>query len=256
MTTRNDAILSDYRPNESVADGVTMERRTMLRLSAGTIAAALTATACRSTPDARVQAQVEPHSAELLEIGEFMAQWSPRARAFIDGGGEEEEAYLMGLSEFVSSLREPTDSEMRKVLTDIMNEHGGDRSAVPFVLVMLRLDPGKGFGHHDHRDYNGVIRGVEGEVRIRNYDILGDELVPPKGRTFQVQETRHERVLPGSLSTLGLRRDNVHDLVAGPEGARVLDAFTFLKRGARSHFMEVDATPRDAENNIYDAAWV
>ena len=66
---------------------------------------------------------------------------------------------------------------------------------------------------------------------------------------------RDDLILPGRFSTLGRTRENVHDLVAGPDGARVLDAFTYFKRGARSYFMQVDADPRDAEQRIYDASW-
>ena len=47
----------------------------------------------------------------------------------------------------------------------------------------------------------------------------------------------------------------MHELIAGPEGAVVLDVFTYLKPGARSYFMNVEETPRDAERRIYDASW-
>jgi hypothetical protein len=47
----------------------------------------------------------------------------------------------------------------------------------------------------------------------------------------------------------------VHVLTAGPEGAVVLDAFTYLAPEARSHYMDVEPKPRDAERKIYDAAW-
>ena len=62
-------------------------------------------------------------------------------------------------------------------------------------------------------------------------------------------------ILPGRFSSLGTTRENVHDLVAGPEGAVVLDVFTFLPNAQGSHFMDVAETPRDAERKIYDASW-
>ena len=127
--------------------------------------------------------------------------------------------------------------------------------AVDFVVLMFRLEPGKGFSHHDHRNYNGVILGVEGEAQVRNYDILGDDPVPPQGATFQIRQTRDDLILPGRFSTLGTSRDNVHDLIAGPEGATVLDVFTFMAEGAKSYSMDVEAEPRDADRRIYDAVW-
>lgn len=54
---------------------------------------------------------------------------------------------------------------------------------------------------------------------------------------------------------LGRRTENVHDLVAGPEGARVLDVFTFCAAGAQSYFLTVDAKARDTERRVYDASW-
>ena len=123
------------------------------------------------------------------------------------------------------------------------------------AVIRIDLGPGKGFSHHDHRNYNGVILCVEGEVHVTNYDILGDDLVPPKGETFQIRQTRDDLILPGRFSSLGTTRENVHELKAGPNGAVVLDVFTFLQPGARSYFMDVEPGPRDAERRIYDASW-
>ena len=100
-----------------------------------------------------------------------------------------------------------------------------------------------------------MILNVEGAAHVKNFDILGDDPVPPMGETFQIRQTRDDVLLPGRFSSLGTTRENVHDLVAGPEGATVLDVFTFLRAGARSYFMDVEPTPRDAERRIYDAAW-
>lgn len=119
----------------------------------------------------------------------------------------------------------------------------------------MDLKPGGGFKLHDHRDYNGIILGLSGELRIRNFDILGDVAVPPKGSTFQIREIRDDLILPGRFSMLGRRTENVHDLVAGPEGARVLDLFTFYAAGAQSYFRTVDAKARDTERRVYDASW-
>ena len=121
--------------------------------------------------------------------------------------------------------------------------------------VQIGFGPGGKIPIHDHRDYNGVILGVEGELRARNFDILGTDRVPPKGETFQIRETRDDLIFAGGFSTLSRTRDNVHAIVAGSEGARVLDVFTYFVEGARSYFMDVDPTPRDADRGIYEAAW-
>ena len=97
--------------------------------------------------------------------------------------------------------------------------------------------------------------GVEGSAHVTDYDVMGDNPVPPKGETFQIQQTRDDLILPGRFSSLGARRENIHELIAGPEGAVVLDVFTYLKPGARSYYLDVEETPRDEQRRIYDAAW-
>ena len=187
-------------------------------------------------------------------LGEFLSEVHALARDQVRGGGEGESTYLMSVATALTRMSAPG-SGMREAMRAFRNEHGQEGERFPIAAVVMDLQPGGGFTHHDHRDYNGIILGLGGEVRIRNYDILGDEAVPPKGSTFQVRETRDDLILPGRFSMLARRAENVHDLVAGPEGGRVLDLFTYYAKGARSYFMDVDAQPRDEERRIHDAAW-
>ena len=258
---QNDAVLLDERPRETVAEGVLLERRSLLRLSAAAIAAGLSAScfapsAGKSASDAALAPAPEaPRTDGSLDVAEFLAEMHPRARRFIASGGEREEAYLMTIGALMARLLTPTRDQARSAMMQFMAEHPPVDGAVEIMLVMFQLEPGKGFTHHDHRDYNGVILGVEGAAHVTNYDILGDELVPPKDTTFQIRQTRDDVLLPGRFSSLGTTRENVHELVAGPDGATVLDVFTFLPTSDGSHFMDVEPEPRDAERRIYDASW-
>ncbi|GJM21133.1 MAG: hypothetical protein DHS20C15_10480 [Planctomycetota bacterium] len=255
-----DAVLSDERPNEMVAEGVTIERRSLLRLSVATLAAAFAATAC-ATPARRHAAAISassgpaPVPAESLEIAELIAEMSPRAHELVHTGGKNEEAYLMAVGALLARLQLPSDEQLGRAMHEFYTNGQADPDTREIAIVAFNLEPGGGFDHHDHRDYNGVILGVEGEARIKNYDILGDELVPPPGQTFQIRQTRDDLILPGRFSSLGRTRENVHNLVAGPEGARVLDVFTFYEADAGSYFMDVDPQARDPERGIFDATW-
>lgn len=271
-----DAVVMDERPRETVAEGVVMERRSLLRFSAATIAAGLAASCAGPsrrgsvTPDgpaggpgasedpsgdALAAEGAAPGSGGRLDIEEFLAEMYPRAQDFIRSGGEREESYLMAIGELMTRLRVPSTDIARSTMRAFAQKHGSEGPGFEMYVVMFDLEPGKGFTHHDHRDYNGVILGVEGEAHVTNYDILGDTLVPPKGETFQIRQTRDGVILPGRFSTLGTTRENVHDLIAGPDGATVLDVFTYLVPGARSYFMDVDPEPLDPVRRIYDAAW-
>jgi len=258
---QDDAVLIDERPRETVAEGVLLERRSLLRVSAAAIVAGLSASCfapsgSKSPQDAAPAPTPEvPRTDGSLDITEFLTEMHPRAQRFIASGGEREEAYLMSIGELMARLQTPTPTESRSAVQGFLADHPSESGAMEIMVVMFQLEPGKGFAHHDHRDYNGVILGVEGSAHLTNYDILGDDPVPPKGETFQIRQTRDDVLLPGRFSSLATTRENVHELIAGPDGATVLDVFTFLGKGAGSHFMDVESTPRDAERRIYDASW-
>lgn len=255
---QDDCILSDERPQEGVADGVLLQRRSFFRLSAATIAAGLAAS-CATVAGGKGAGTAlldEPPTGETLDLAEFMAQMSPRAKQFIASGGALEEAYLMSVGELMARLETPTYDQAMGATQAHVESRRSVGAPLEFVAVMFQLEPGKGFPHHDHRNYNGVILGVEGEVHIKNYDFVNGSVVPPEGATFQIRQTRDERILPGRFSTLGTSRDNIHVVTAGPEGATVLDVFTFMTEDAKSYDMDVEAEPRDAERGIFDATWV
>jgi len=257
----DDEILTDERPSRAVGDGVLLERRSVLRLSAATLAAALAscAAASKEAPSSGTSTPPEepppPLEGESLDVARFLAEMSPRAQHFIASGGRREEAYLMAVGELMARLETPTRAEAREATIGHLRRRRDAGQPRDVVVAMFALDPGKGFSHHDHRDYNGVILGVEGEAHVRNYDILGDDPVPPEGEVFRIRQTRDDLILPGRFSTLGTSRDNVHELIAGPEGATVLDVFTFMNEEATSYFMDVDPEPRDADQRIFDATW-
>lgn len=253
--TEADAVLVDESPRESVAEGVILERRTLLRFSAATVAAGLAA-AC-SVPGGRKAnpAAQAPTTGGALDIAQFLEEMYPRAQEFVASGGEREESYLATVGELMARLLTPTKADTRSAMKDLYGLNGSDDRRFEVWVAMFEFEPGKGFSHHDHRDYNGVILGVEGEARVTNFDILGDNAVPPKAETFRIRQTRDDLILPGGCSTLGTVRDNVHEVVAGPSGAKVLDVFTYLTNDARSYSMNVDPTPVDVERGIFEASW-
>lgn len=237
---------------EEVAEGVTLARRGVLWLGAASVGTLLGL----GTKQARAAQEPgsEPPKDEFLNL---LRELYPLALEQRDGAGRHEESYLMQVAAALARLAEPgtgVGEAMRKFRAE-HPEHDRSAGRFPIAVVDFDLQAGKGFAHHDHRDYNGVILGLSGEARVRNYDIVGDEPVPPRGRSFEIRETRDDLLLPGRFSTLGRRRENVHELVAGPEGARVLDFFTYYAADARSYYLEVGAKPRDPQRRIYEAAW-
>lgn len=247
--------MEDCAHDEAVGEGVRVARRGLLWLSAGAVTSVLTGVRATAGQQA-VQELAAPQTNTLsdLAFGDFLSHVLPLAQDQVESGGRGEDSYLMAVALAMSRLTAPG-TRVREQLKEFRAEHATDGARFPIAAMVLDLDPGGGFRHHDHRDYNGVILGLEGEVRVRNYDILGDVPVPAKGETFQIRETRDDLILPGRFSMLARRDENVHDLVAGPEGGRVLDLFTFYEQDARSYYLDVETKARDSERRIYDAAW-
>jgi hypothetical protein len=256
-------IVEDLEQKVAVQDGVVVERRSVLWLSAAAVTAMLVGTRhARGQDPVRKQESGQqgqgptPNSTvnRKLSFAEFLEQLYPQAQRLIESRGEDEEAYLLTVAAALSRLQDAK-APIRDAMREFSRTHQKEGERFPIGVMAMELQAGKGFSHHDHLNYNGVIMGLEGEVRIRNYDFQGEPPATDSSETFQIRETRNDLILPGRFSSLGQKRENVHDLVAGKAGARVLDIFTFFAKNAGSRYLEVETTPRDADARIFDAAW-
>ena len=232
-----------------VGDGVVVERRSVLWLSAAAVG--LLAGGPRAQ---RQDPAPTPQAGEGIDFAQFLEQMYPVAKRMVASGGRDEEAYLLSIAAALSRLRDPS-APLRQTMQAFRKQHAESGKRFPLMAVSMQLKPGRGFSHHDHYQYDGVIFGVEGEVRIRNYDFVGEVPAIDSDQTFRIRETRDDLILPGRISTLGRTRENVHDLVAGKQGARVLDVFTFFAKDATSRYLDVEDKPVDAELRLYEAAW-
>ena len=250
-------VVEDIEQNVEVADGVAVERRSVLWLSAAAVTSMLVgAGSLRAQQPKQDQKHQDPTPKKdpKLSFEEFLKQLLPQARRLIDSKGEDEQSYLMTVAAAMSRLQDPN-APMRDAMREFSKNHRKEGERFPIGAMAMKLEAGRGFSHHDHLNYNGIIMGLEGEVRIRNYDFQGDPPASDSTDTFQIRETRDDLILPGRFSSLGQKRENIHDLVAGKDGARVLDVFTFYARNATSRYLNVEDKPRDAEARIYDATW-
>ncbi len=88
-------------------------------------------------------------------------------------------------------------------------------------------EPGAFLPPHCHPNASVCTLGLEGEARIRNFEIVGDAPDFSSKQSFQVRETHNEIIAPGRLNTLSAFRDNIHTFQAGKQGARGLDISTY-----------------------------
>ena len=242
--------IQDTERDVEIADGVVVERRSVLWLSVGAVASVLAGTSPVRGQDAPAKRSTNGG----LTFTELLEEIYPLSQRVVASKGEDEEAYLMMAAAALSRLADPR-APLRDAMREFRQQNKKPGERFPLAAMSMRLKAGRGFPHHDHLNYNGVIMGVEGEVRIRNFDFPRE--VPPQDstKTFHIRETRDDLILPGRFSTLGQRRENIHELVAGKDGARVIDVFTFFASGATSRYLDVEPKPLDAEARTYEASW-
>ena len=126
----------------------------------------------------------------------------------------------------------------------------------PFFIVEWWLEPGARLPPHCHPNASVCTLGIEGEARIRNFEIVGDAPGFSSRRTFQVRETHDEVIAPGRLNTLSAFRDNIHTFQAGKRGARGIDISTYHGPDIGFSFLDIDDRSRGARRGLHDAAWV
>lgn len=234
--------------------GVVLERRRFLRLSVSALAAWAAGRPWEAFPGGNAD-PVGPGGSGKLAFEEFLARAFPEAERLVGMERPDEEGYLSRLAEWVSRtspIPETAFKGNKRVKGAVVARK------IPLVIYQFRIEPGGAIPYHDHRNYNGILLGVEGELRVRSFEIAsrdGENRLPPAGATFLIRQTRDARLGPGGISTLTRTRDNIHDVRGGEKGARFLDIFTYFNDQARSRDLAVEEKPRDPVLKTYDASW-
>ena len=113
----------------------------------------------------------------------------------------------------------------------------------------LLIEPGGVIPHHAHHNCNGVMRIIEGEITSNNFDLLEQDM-----DGLWLQPSMSARMRAGRTITLSRYRDNVHEIIAGSGGARVLDVFTFMNEDAGCRYISVqDLTQK--KSGVVKGCW-
>lgn len=240
--TLHDCAEADHEVGEQIADGVWIERRTILRLGVASLAALLT-----GLPTASADERADP---DALDLDAFVMQAQPLARQLVAAKVPDEERYLKTIARLLGRIEGIKPSRLRPKQNYAMHKEVLFR---PLIIYQMRLAPGAGIPLHDHRNYNGVLMGMEGSASCRNFEVV-TEGQPTKGEVT-VKLSSETELEQGVISTLSRRRDNLHELKAGRHGARLLDVFTHFGDDARSHWIRREDKPLDAEPGTYRARW-
>jgi hypothetical protein len=188
-----------------------------------------------------------------LDLNEFVRTVQPLADRLVAADRPDEEAYLrsvMSLLPRLCGLPEPRFRPVRPGLA----VHPVYRFR-PLLVVQLRLEPGASIVLHDHPGCNGVLCGVEGQVRVRTFEFENAEAARRSARTFRVRRTAERVLTRGTCSAVGRAKDPLHDLTAGPDGARLLDVFTLFHEHGRSSDIALRERPLGGDSAVFEAAW-
>ena len=252
------------RAEKGPASNATITRRRLLWLSA-LAGAAVFGRAPRiaargiSQIDSNKTIAGENQNAINLGWDEFLKQCVPVAEELHrDSSKSGQEAYLYWLASMSARLRlkeAPRAKLGRYGTLDPPVNFGVSFRGKPFFIVEWSLEPGAVLPPHCHPNASVCTLGLEGEARIRNFEIVGDTPDFSSKQAFQVRETHNEIIAPGRLNTLSAFRDNIHTFQAGNQGARGIDISTYHGPDVGFSFLDISDRARDAERRIYEAAW-
>src|SRR5215475_8098247 len=190
---------------------------------------------------------------------DFLKQCVPVAEELHrDSSKSGQEAYLYWLASMSVRLRlkeTPRAKLGRYGTLDPPVHFGRSFRGKPFFIVDRWLEPSAVLPPHCHPNASVCTLGIEGEARIRNFEIVGDAPDFSSKQTFQVRETHNEIIAPGRLNTLSALRDNIHTFQAGKQGASGIDISAYHGPDVGFSFLDIGDKARDAERRIYEAAW-
>jgi hypothetical protein len=252
------------RLEKGLASDATITRRRLLWLSALTGAAIFGRSpqiAARGMTKIYPDKTIADTNQNAIDLGwdDFLKQCVPVAEELHrDSSKSGQDAYLYWVASMVSRLRlkeAPRAKLGRYGTLDPPVHFGISFRGKPFFIVEWRLEPGAVLPPHCHPNASVCTLGIEGEARIRNFEIVGDAPDFSSKQTFQVRETHNEIIAPGKLNTLSALRDNIHTFQAGKQGARGIDISTYHGPDVGFSFLDISDGARDAERRIYEAAW-
>lgn len=256
----SDEVESDEAEGTEISPGVIIERRYFLWLAGGAAAAAALPGSAQAGPlrnrrDRRRgngRSSAAPDTLPAIEFPQLIEDLQGEADSLIASEEPNEEQYLRSIA---ARLQQCGEIELAEFYGQQSIEFATVVRGRPLMVYQIRFEPGARIPLHDHRQYNGVLFGLEGEVQVRNFDYLDRAAAEDSNESFQIRETQRNVLTPGVPSTLTRTRDNLHEVTGGEEGGVVLDLFTFFQNDAGSNFLDFNDAPLPDENKVYEAAW-
>ena len=234
------------------------ERRHFIRGSLATAASLVVASMLSKSVVAQAPTTAAGLSgSDKLAWDAFLKQSIPVAQELLAEPTFSIDEYLYRIGSLATRLKELPDTALGSYKTvEPRVWFGPSFRGSPFFIIQWRMEPGAFLPPHNHPNASVCTLGFEGEVRLRNFEIIGDAPDYDSKKTFRVRETHNQTMTHGRISTLSPSRDNIHCFQLGKEGARGIDINTLHGKMGPFSFLDISKTPADPEKRIYEAAWI
>jgi len=187
---------------------------------------------------------------------EFASRCRALAKELVSDPKTNEESYLHEIAALAVRLTSVPERPFGRFGTyDPPVEFGPLSVEAPLFVIQWRLAPGATLPPHNHPNANVVSLGLEGEARIRNFEVDGDAPDFASTKAFRVRQTHDEFITAGRVNMLSSTRDNIHTFHAGPQGARGIDIGTLVGKQDAFAFVEMGSKAIDAERRVFEARW-
>jgi hypothetical protein len=188
------------------------------------------------------------------DFEEFTAQAGKHAMKMILDPNRNEEEYLLFVASLAAGIKQfppAVFGEAFKTMRAAMSYRGSG-----IAIIQWRMEPNTVYQAHNHPGYNGITLGLEGECRIRNFNIIGNAPDMKSKGSFLVRETQYNVLRPGTVtSIMSTTRDNIHELEAGSKGVRAVDIIAKVGPDAGFSFLSISGKPKEPRDRVYEAKW-
>jgi hypothetical protein len=197
--------------------------------------------------------------ANSMSWDDFLKECLPKsAELHKNSTAQGQDAYLFWIASMAARLNLTTFPKTK--LSKFKNldppaEFGVGYRGVPFFVVEWKMSPNAHFPPHNHPNVSVCTVGMEGEARIRNFEVVGDAPEISSDKKFNVRETHNELISAGRINALSAKRDNIHTFQVGKDGARGIDITTYHGKDIGFSFLDIQEKTFDAEKRLFEANW-
>jgi len=164
--------------------------------------------------------------------------------------------YLYRLASLATRLSEIPDSRLGPYTSvDPRVSFGPSFRGSPFFIIQWRMEPGAFLPPHNHPNASVCTLAYEGEMELKNFEIMGEVPDYASKKSFRLRETHSDIMTQGRINTLSPTRDNIHCFRSGKQGARGIDISTLHGKMAPFSFLEISDQPVHSENRVFEAIW-